>query len=77
MRTKSKNLTLGLAAILLMLSAGSAFAATTIYDLLWYGQSLSVGAFGQPLLTPFAPYPSFVWMMYSSCDGLHSPNPRS
>jgi hypothetical protein len=73
-RTKSKNLTLGLAAILLMLSAGSAFAATTIYDLLWYGQSLSVGAFGQPLLTPFAPYPSFVWMMYSSCDGLHSPN---
>jgi hypothetical protein len=63
-----------LAGLLVLVMAVPALATTTLYDLLWYGQSLSVGAFGQPLLTPFAPYPSFAFMMYSTCDGLHSPN---
>jgi hypothetical protein len=51
-----------------------ALATTTMYDLLWYGQSLSVGAFGQPLLTPFAPDASFVFMMHNSCTRLYSVN---
>ena len=64
---------LGLA-LAILLAATSAGATTTMYDLLWYGQSLSVGAFGQPLLTPFAPNASFTFMMHNSCTGLYSPN---
>ena len=51
--------------------------AATMYDLLWYGQSLSVGAFGQPLLTPFAPNASFTFMTHNSCTGLYSVNQGS
>jgi hypothetical protein len=58
----------------LLSQAIPARAATTMYDLLWYGQSLSVGAFGQPLLTPFAPDASFDFMMHNSCTGLYSVN---
>lgn len=47
-------------------------ATSTWYGLLWYGQSLSVGAFGQPLLTPFSVNPS-TSMLYNSSTGNYSP----
>lgn len=64
-----------LAACMIVMATVPALASTaTMYDLLWYGQSLSLGAFGQPLLTPFAPNSSFDFMMHNSCTGLYSVN---
>jgi len=62
-----------LAIVLLLLAIAPVLAATPMYGLLWYGQSLSVGAFGLPLLTPFAPLP-YTLMMHNNVTGLYSIN---
>ena len=61
------------ALLILLFAAARASATTTMNGLLWYGQSLAVGAFGLPLLTPFAPLP-YTMMMYNSASGLYSIN---
>jgi len=62
----------GVLTLALLLCAGPARATSNWYGLLWYGQSLSVGAFGQPLLTPFSVNPS-TSMLYNSTTGDYSP----
>ena len=58
--------------LLIALAASPAFATPSWYGLLWYGQSLSLGAFGQPLLTPFSVHPSTA-MLYNSATSNYSP----
>jgi hypothetical protein len=71
--TASRPRMLGLPFVILLLAGPTtALATSNWYGLLWYGQSLSVGAFGQPLLTPFSVNPT-TSMLYNSTTGDYSP----
>jgi len=63
------------ALVLILAAAHPAGATTNMYGLLWYGQSLSNGAWGQPILTPFAPNGGSTFMLDGgACDADYSPN---
>lgn len=47
-----------------------------MYGLFWYGQSLAMGAFGLPLLVPFAPLP-YMLMMHNTVSGQYAINQGS
>jgi hypothetical protein len=64
---------------ILLIAVSPALATTNMYGLLWYGQSLGQGAWGQPILTPATPQgmgdADFMMLSTGSgCDGKYSPN---